>query len=81
MYFTNYNLTDIVTPVKANVLKQLLLESDYDSVKTEFLITGFTKGFRLEYTGPRDVQQFAPNLKLNSPEDKIIVWNKVMKEV
>ena len=43
------------------------------------MLDGFTNGFKLECSGPEDVKQEAPNLKLNGESD--ILWNKVMKEV
>ena len=46
-YFENFDVTNLVTPVKVQVLENLQIESKYDSVKTEFLVKGFTEGFRL----------------------------------
>ena len=43
--YENVNLEDIVTPVDADKLKELLMEVGYDSQKTEFLYDGFKKGF------------------------------------
>ena len=37
-------------------------------------------GFTVGYTGPRNIKQYSPNLKLNIG-DKTDLWNKVMKEV
>ena len=77
----NLNLTDIVTPVKAEKLRSLLLETGYDQGKIEFLYKGFKEGFCLHYAGPLESgQRTAPNLKLRigSPVE---LWNKVMKEV
>ena len=39
------------------------------------------EGFCLEYQGPTDIQQRAPNLKLNGVGNPTVLWNKVMKEV
>ena len=52
----------------------------YDSVKTEFLIKGFTQGFDLGYRGPEKVKQNSPNLKFTIGNETEL-WNKVMKEV
>ena len=82
LYYENFDLDSIVTPVKVQQLEQLLKEMHYDEEKTKFLVKGFMEGFPIEYHGPMNVQQRAPNLKLDNPEtDKIILWNKVMKEV
>ena len=40
--FENKNLEDIVTPVNAIKLKQLLDEAGYDNTKTQYLYEGFT---------------------------------------
>ena len=62
-------------------LEQLLRLSQYDEVKTEFLVDGFSKGFDLGYVNENtEIQQTAPNLKFTIG-NKTILWNKVMKEV
>ena len=89
LYFENFDLENVVTPVDAEALETLLHDTNYDSVKTKFLVDGFKHGFSLEYAGPTDVKQKALNLKLPTNmviEDRITVsqttlWNKVMKEV
>ena len=58
----------------------LLKESNYNPEMTGFLVDGFKNGFDLEYEGPEDVQQTAPNLKLTVGSE-LDLWNKVMKEV
>ena len=50
--YSNYDLDNIITPVKPKMLQQLLLESGYDENKTKYLVDGFTKGFSLNYQGP-----------------------------
>ena len=64
LFYTNYDLSTVVTPVNAQVFHQLLTESNYDPAKTDYLITGFRQGFDLGYRGPKNVQLLAPNLKL-----------------
>ena len=51
MYYENYDLTQVVTPVKIENLKKLLVESKYDQGKTNFPIEGFTNGFEISYEG------------------------------
>ena len=77
----NTNLTDIITPVDANKLKELLDMAKYNKEKTNYLVEGFRHGFSLHYEGNlTGVRREAPNLKLRvgSPVE---LWNKVMKEV
>ena len=80
LYYENFNLHDIVTPVDADELEILLCETKYDKQKSKYLIDGFRKGFEIGYRGKRDVKLEAPNLKL-TVGSKIELWNKVMKEV
>ena len=78
---TNKNLKDIITLIKAGILEDLLKESRYDENKTQFLVSGFTKGFSLEYEGGlSQCKRTAPNLKLRIG-NKIELWNKVMNEI
>ena len=78
--YTNYNLTDIKTPVDVQQFERLLKMSQYDKDEIRFLCEGFVNGFDLGYKGPRDICQNSPNLKFRVGS-KIILWNKVMKEV
>ena len=80
MEYENLNLDDIVTPVKPQVLRQLLKEANYDEKKTEYLCQGFSEGFDICYEGPQYVQRTAPNLKLRVGSH-LELWNKVMVEV
>ena len=78
--YENLDLDNIITPVDANRLEQLLVETDYDREKTKFLIDGFKSGFTLGYEGSWDVKIVSDNLKLRIGTE-IELWNKVMKEV
>ena len=81
LYFENYNLQDIVTPVDADAFEALLLETKYDAAETNFIIDGFRNGFDIGYAGPIDgLQHRVPNLKIRVGSE-IILWNKVMKQV
>ena len=80
VYFENFDLTNIITPINADAVKKLLIEAEYGVEKTEFLYYSFSRGFSLQYNGPTDVKMKSPNLKLNVG-NHIILWNKVMKEV
>ena len=59
----------------------LLIHSKYNRQKTAFLIEGFRNGFSLGYEGDEKVQITSPNLKFRGVGNKIILWNKIMKEV
>ena len=80
LYYTNFDLQNLVTPVNADVLERLLLQSNYDRKKSAKIVKGFRTGFSLGYRGPKCVKLTAPNLKLNVG-DETDLWNKVMKEV
>lgn len=69
-----------MTPINAQVLQQLLEESQYDEQKSRYLVEGFTHGFSIEYTGPNNRQDYSRNHKLRSG-NKTTLWNKLMKEV
>ena len=74
------DIDSIVTPIKIDILHQLLIEMQYDQQKTKFLVDGFTNGFKLGYEGDRKVKRTSPNLPL-TVGDEVDLWNKVMKEV
>ena len=80
MEFENFDLKQIVTPVKVDVYETLLKQSGYDNLKTEYLVQGFRNGFNLCYKGPRRIKKTSHNLKLTvgSPTE---LWNKIMTEV
>ena len=63
-----------------NTLRNLLIESGYNTVETQFLVNGFTHGFDIHYTGPEDRQDLADNIPI-TVGSKTEMWNKVMKEV
>ena len=77
----NSDLENIVTPVKADVLDELLRLTNYDDKKRKFLFEGFASGFSLQYEGNlKGCKRTAPNLKLRVGS-KVELWNKVMNEV
>ena len=81
LYFENFNLQDIQTPVDAEKFKQILTESGYDKERISFLYQGFKECFSLQYEGNlKRVTRTAPNLKfrVGSPLE---MWNKIIKEV
>ena len=57
LWFKNYNLDEIFTPVDANKFGSLLEEAGYPSDKTEFFRSGFSVGFPLHYDSPSDMQK------------------------
>ena len=80
-YFENFDLESNVTPVNADILEQLLIQSEYDIDETKFLVNGFRHGFPLGYEGCKTVRMTAPNLPYRGVGDDTILWNKVMKEI
>ena len=79
--YENYDLETIVTPVNADILEEMLIDTEYDEEQTRKIVNGFRFGFPLGYEGQKtDIRRRSPNLKLRIG-DKIDLWNKVMKEV
>ena len=70
----------VKTPVNWKNFNKLLKLSNFDRKKRKFIIKGFRQGFKLQYTGDRNVKMTAPNLKL-TVGSKTELWNKVMNEV
>ena len=79
--FENRDITSVVMPVDIDQFEKLLVETDYNRTKMKKLKNNFRNGFRLEYTGNRDIQMRSPNLKFHEIGDDLTLWNKVMKEV
>ena len=83
MYYENFDITSVVTPVNADRLEQLCRETNYDRIETQFLVNGFKNGFEIGCTidvKKLKLRRTAPNLKLRVG-NQTILWNKVMKEV
>ena len=79
-FCSNYDVTNVCTPVNPIKLGQLLRESNYDAEKTNYLVQGFTNGFDLGYRGSENIRICSPNLKF-TVGSKVELWNKVMAEV
>ena len=62
----NYNLDDIVTPINADRLEELLLKSNYNKKDRDFLTIGFKEGFDINYTGPKNRRDQSRNIPLKS---------------
>ena len=80
LQFTNYDLTNVVTPVNVDEFQKLLKLSKFNGKRSEALINGFKFGFSIGYEGETEIQQKSAILKL-FVGSKIELWNKVMKEV
>ena len=78
--FVNLNYDDIVTPIKLENYRRLLIEMNYDEKEMEFLTQGFTHGFSLGYSGNMKRKDFAHNLPF-TVGDLFDMWQKIMKEV
>ena len=81
LYYENFDLSTVVTPVETVALNRLLTETKYDKGKIKFLIDGFKNGFPIGYNGDPNVKLRSPNLKFRGVGNKTVLWNKVMKEV
>ena len=55
LWYENYDLSEIVTPVNTAMLHKLLNQAGYDRKKTLFLTEGFKNGFSINYTRPTDI--------------------------
>ena len=71
---------NIVMPINAELLKQELIDINYDKIKTETLFKGFKEGFDIGYTGPLNRRNTSRNIpfKVGNAVD---MWEKIMKEV
>ena len=76
----NFDLKNVITPVKSEVLAQLLREAGYDERKTIFLERGFTSGFNICYERPTCRQSEADNIPFTIG-NHVVLWNKLMKEL
>ena len=80
MYYENFDITSVVTPVNVDSLEDLLKQSHYSHTESQFILEGFRYGFDIGYRGPTNIKRNAPNLKFRIGS-KEILWNKIMKEV
>ena len=63
LFYENYDLHSIVTPVNIERFHQLLIETGYNHDETQFVVDGFTNGFDIGYQGKEDVRITSENLK------------------
>ena len=80
MRFSNFNLSDIVTPIDADELEKILIQTKYNKEKTEYLVNGFHHGFDIGYSGLAEQCGTSENIPIKIGS-KTEMWNKVMKEV
>ena len=73
-------MTNIITLVRASVFRDLLVQANYNPIQTEFIFSGFSKGFELGSEGPHDVKITTNNLPIRCGS-RIQHWNKIAKEV
>ena len=80
--FSNQDLVNIESPIKVDVLEELLNKFGYDAAKTQYLVNGFRNGFDIGYRGPLDRKDTVNNIPIrDGVGSKIEMWNKVIKEV
>ena len=78
--FSNFDIENLCTLVKAEVLDDLLKKTNYPDEKKKFLIKGFTSGFSLGYKGPMNRKDTSRNIPFTIG-NKYELWEKIMKEV
>ena len=81
LQYRNLNWKQIVTPIKVDEFWDLLMQSDYDKDKTNYLINRFQHGFDLGYRGPSECQDLSENIPIRECGSELEMWNKVMNEV
>ena len=80
--FWNLNLSDIVTPIRPEILKMYLNIINYDKQETSFLVQGFTSGFSIGYEGQTERSSQSCNIPFTpGVGDETEMWNKIMSEV
>ena len=73
LYYENYDLENVITPVQVDLLEELLIRSRYDKNETEFLVNGFRNGFSIGYAREDKVQLTSKNLKLKIGNETILL--------
>ena len=68
----NYGGTNIITPIRADVLEDLLREANYEEEQTRYVVNGFRFGFPIDYQGPTERQQTARNLPLRCGSSTVL---------
>ena len=58
----NYDIENIITPLKIMKFEQILKEVGYPSDDAKFLVEGFSTGFDIGYTGPKMRQSTSQNI-------------------
>ena len=80
--WTNYDLQNVYSPVDADILNQLLTQSNYDVTERQFLVNGFREGFSIGYQGPANRSSTSKNIPfLPGVGDEMDLWQKIMSEV
>ena len=79
-FFTNQDLTNIVTPPNMDLFVNLLENSGYPESEITFLEDGFRNSFSLEYQGLQNRQSVSENIPF-TVGNKTQLWGKLMKEV
>ena len=79
-FYCCFEHDNIVTPINADLLKQELININYNEKKTEILFKGFKEGFNIGYFGPLNRRNTSRNIpfKVGNTFD---MWEKIMKEV
>ena len=80
LYFENFDLETVVSPIDYSKLDELLQLSGYNQSKTSFIVDGLKNGFSIGYEGDQNIKMTSPDLALTVGTE-VDLWNKIMKEV
>ena len=78
--FEEDNWQNIITPIRVEVLEEMLVTSGYDMQLTQEIASGFRTGFDIGYRGSMLRKNRSSNLPLRVGS-LLDLWNKVMCEV
>ena len=78
--YTNFELSEIVTPINIEVLEQLLIKTGYAHENTKRIVDSFRQGFDIGYRGPTERRDISRNLPF-TVGNEVVLWNKIMKEI
>ena len=81
LFYENYDMESLVSPINAAVFQNLLEQTAYDPEELKFVIDGFRNGFPIGYDGDMNAKLTSNNLKFHGVGSELELWNKVMKEV
>ena len=64
IYFENYDLENIIMPIKVNIFIRKLKKANYNAKEIEYLQDGFQSGYDIGYEGPKIRRSESENIPL-----------------